>query len=428
MSVTLSQVLELLGRLDDESQGFDTPRERFRRFLTESIVDMPSARGLIEEGQHLIGEQEHRALQDALVAFGRFLGFETVFGTYQRRGAAAKYDGVWRSRRRLNIVIEVRSNPAPRSDFEDLSRLRSTLATDTGLDADTPLMGLCIVTPIVAGRGRLQESLLADHRHDWRLASVRSLLWLAEMHGSGRLQHDEIVKLMTSSADIDFVVELLARFHAGSPERDVVSSAPSSRVEAPQFWAATVERSEAASFHKMIESVAGTRHVLGVSELGPSTGAARPGDWICFVAPGTGVIGKAQVSAADADAHLLRRSDRFARLYGLKDVEIYHAPIVPAQEFEQSLVGAQERSGIPGPVLVPVSMHQFRNLTTMPAGRRSENHEGHVDGVNHKEHKDHEGHEGHKGHEGPENKAETGKQEEKKDKRGIIEKASRSRG
>ena len=34
MSVTLDDVLALAGRLDD-SGGFDAPRERFRRFLTE---------------------------------------------------------------------------------------------------------------------------------------------------------------------------------------------------------------------------------------------------------------------------------------------------------------------------------------------------------------------------------------------------------
>ena len=34
MNVNVSQVLAMVGRLDD-SPGFDTPRERFRRFLVQ---------------------------------------------------------------------------------------------------------------------------------------------------------------------------------------------------------------------------------------------------------------------------------------------------------------------------------------------------------------------------------------------------------
>ena len=36
MSITLNQILALVGKLDD-SPGDDTPRERFRRFLKENV-------------------------------------------------------------------------------------------------------------------------------------------------------------------------------------------------------------------------------------------------------------------------------------------------------------------------------------------------------------------------------------------------------
>ena len=100
MSLSLNQLLTLVGPLDD-APGFDAPRERFRRFLTENIADVEPLKGLIEDAQRLVGEQPHRALQDALVLLGRFLGFETTFGTYQRLPGALQFEGQWRSRHRL---------------------------------------------------------------------------------------------------------------------------------------------------------------------------------------------------------------------------------------------------------------------------------------------------------------------------------------
>jgi hypothetical protein len=92
MSVTLNELLSLVGRLDD-APGFDTPRERFRRFLLERVTDVPAARTLIEECQRSVGEQHHRALQDLVVVVGRLLQFEVTFGAYERSADGVKVDG-----------------------------------------------------------------------------------------------------------------------------------------------------------------------------------------------------------------------------------------------------------------------------------------------------------------------------------------------
>ena len=76
MNVTVNQVLTIVGRLDD-SPGFDSARERFRRFLNERVTDAQSARVVIQQCQQISGEQNHRALQDAVVLTGKFLGFDT---------------------------------------------------------------------------------------------------------------------------------------------------------------------------------------------------------------------------------------------------------------------------------------------------------------------------------------------------------------
>src|SRR5919204_5647106 len=120
MSVTLDELLMLAGRLDD-SAGFDTPRERFRRFLIEYVTDARIARALIEQC-HLVDEQHHRALQDLVVLLGRSLGFETRFGTYSPVSGSLKCDGYWRSRAPLEIVLELRTNQTPGTDVDGLVR------------------------------------------------------------------------------------------------------------------------------------------------------------------------------------------------------------------------------------------------------------------------------------------------------------------
>jgi hypothetical protein len=60
MNLTVNQLLNIVGRLDD-SPGFDTPRERFRRFLGERVTDAQSARIVIQECRQMSGEQNHRA-------------------------------------------------------------------------------------------------------------------------------------------------------------------------------------------------------------------------------------------------------------------------------------------------------------------------------------------------------------------------------
>ena len=106
MNVTVSQVLAMVGRLDD-SPGFDTPRERFRRFLVQRITDPQAARLVIQQCQQMSGEQNHRALQDAVVLLGRFLGFHTAFRQYQHDPGAAPITGEWESRRRLRVLLSL---------------------------------------------------------------------------------------------------------------------------------------------------------------------------------------------------------------------------------------------------------------------------------------------------------------------------------
>src|SRR5262245_40774815 len=143
MSLGMNDLLTLVGRLDDAA-GFDTPRERFRRFLTERVTDPRVAAAILDDCQRSIGEQPHRVLQDTVVFLGRFLGFETTFGTYQRVAGAVKFDGQWRSRGRMHVVLEVRSDQMRAPDLESLERSLAAVMAAAHLEAETPL-GLCVV-------------------------------------------------------------------------------------------------------------------------------------------------------------------------------------------------------------------------------------------------------------------------------------------
>jgi hypothetical protein len=333
MHVTLNELLALVGRLDD-APGFDTPRERYRRFLFERVTEAGALRSLVEQSQHSLGEQHRRALQDAIVMLGRFLGFETTFGAYQRVAGAVKFDGQWRSRHRLEIALEVRTDQTPRTDVEELTRSLSALYAPSRVDTGVHRLGLCIVTPLYGGRARLEDALLAERAQaDIRIVSVRSLLWLADTVSAGQLTHEEILRLLTSSGNLDLVVDLMRRLATGERE-EAESSAPSQIVPVPPpaqsepaYWVVAIEPDDATTAEQFVEAVIRKRQVVGVSDPGPAHLRPHAGDWICFSVRGKGIVGHGRVDSSGEGPRLLRGAHRYSSVLALKNVEIYDAPI-----------------------------------------------------------------------------------------------------
>jgi len=68
MRMTLSQILALVGELDD-SPGNETPRDRFRRFLKDNAKDVGQLRDYVQECLSNSGTQYNRALQDLASLF-----------------------------------------------------------------------------------------------------------------------------------------------------------------------------------------------------------------------------------------------------------------------------------------------------------------------------------------------------------------------
>src|SRR5581483_4449322 len=154
MIVGLDELLALTGRLDD-APGFDTPRERFRRFLLEHVFNVKLARTLIESCQQAVGEQRHRALQDLVVLLGRFLQFETTFGAYESASDFPAVHGEWRSHGALDVLIEVRTDQTTDATLESLAKALSA-SMDEGRPG-TKRIGLYVLSRHYAGRGRLER-------------------------------------------------------------------------------------------------------------------------------------------------------------------------------------------------------------------------------------------------------------------------------
>jgi len=360
MSAALSQILDLVGRLDD-APGLGTGRERFRRYLVEHVTSLDGLEPLIAEAERALGEQPRRALQDALVVLGRFLGFETMFGVYHRPPGAVQYDGAWISRRRLQVVIEIADEMWAYTGG-DASRLIATLTSQGSIDTATPLVALSISTPVSVARGHRLRA--GSNVSDRRTVSTRSLIWLARMVTAGRISHEEIVRLFTSAAALDFVVALLQRFGGESAEPPDEVSPPAAAAplaSEPDYWAAIAGPDEAARFDAILDGAA--ERVLEVAEDQAVSAIPCEGDWICFVAPGRGVMGRAQIERLiEPEPGTNRSRTHPVRAYRLNAVERRDGTAPPDPEIERAIAVRSERSGAPGPLLVPIARQKFEWL------------------------------------------------------------------
>lgn len=393
MNITLNELLTLLGRLDDVP-GFDTPRERFRRFLVEHITDVNLARPLLEECQRAVGEQHHRALQDLVVLLGRLMRFDTSFGTYDRLPGGVKVDGQWHSRGRLDVVLDIRTDQTSEPNFSSLIRALSAVAATTQSDVEARI-GLCVVSRHYPSRARLEQAAALEKQADIRVVSVHSLLSVATRFHDERLSHGDVVKLLRSGFALDFVIDLLDRPADEARPREVVSNAAPAPISAvapapvaaasvpksprpamvrrdPDFWVVALTPNEMASPHQLLGSVIVERQLLGICHDGGLDDDGSVGDWVCFFVPGQGVVGHAQFdSIVENPATVIRNADRFSRVYRLNEVEIYEEPIVEALRAPRPFVVPPIDVMLPGPCLSPVSRQDFAALTAShgPVGR-----------------------------------------------------------
>jgi hypothetical protein len=365
MSVTLDDVLLMVGRLDD-APGFDTPRERFRRFISTHIADLHVARAFLEQCQRSLGEQHHRALKDLVTLLGRFLGLETAFGSYTPFPGALRYDGHWRYPGKLTIVLEVRSDQTYGADFDSLSRSLAAMPTSPSSTAGVPPRGLSVLSCHYPRRAVLEQALASGRPGEpIKVASIRSLLTLADMVDSGRVKHAEILRILTSDLSVDFLVELLERSAASSGQARPAS--PEVAEEAG-FWIANVVTDAGATPEQIVERVIGRRRLFGLRHTGARQSVPRPADRICFRIPGVGIVGHAEVVSVAKEGVGIRDASRFSHVLHLAQPELHlEAPVLPPPEIHRRLDAGD--ADPKAQVLIRISEREFVELIAGGEGR-----------------------------------------------------------
>ena len=370
MNVTVSQVLAMVGRLDD-SPGFDTPRERFRRFLVQRITDPQAARLVIQQCQQMSGEQTHRALQDAVVLTGRFLGFHTAFRQYQHDPGAAPISGEWESRRRLRVLLSLCTDQTAAIELEAFAQVvRNGLPAH--LHANTPRIGLCIVSPLFAAKARIEEMLRARRHTELRTVSLPGVLRMTEMAAAGRLAHEDVLQVLNPDLNLDPLIERFDRWV--TPARSELEHVPADaepRAAAQGdsgYWAAAIQLDTSTAPGQFVESVIAKRRILPINPASHVQRAVQSGDSISVYISGVGFVAHAKVAGVITEGSpLVRHSERFTQVVTLSDVAVYHIPIPIGGA--QELVRRIESTLSDGTTAVatPMSRQEFELVTKAAA-------------------------------------------------------------
>jgi hypothetical protein len=363
MPVTVDQILTLAGRLDD-APGYDTPRERFRRFLLDYVHEWPVARALIEQCQFSPDEQHRYALHELVVLLGQSLGFRTALSP-----------AAWHARGRLNLILDIKSNPSAPADLESLTAAVASAAR--ALDAPAArTSGLCVLSPLYLYRDKVEESA-ARATVPVAVVALRSLVALADMVDAGRVDRQDVARIFESNLSIDFMVDLLgqpaasppdARVEAGapSPEPDPLALAPQVDDDEAQFWLAPVVPDYATRPEEFLERVVAKRLTFGVADMTASGRAVQPGDRICFYVSSSGVVGHARVASLAGGSGGLRDAHRFRQILHLQGLELFLSAPVPADAETQLRLRTAQLSHGHRQTLVRISRESFRAMTTPP--------------------------------------------------------------
>jgi hypothetical protein len=362
ITLTLNQILELVGKLDD-TEGEETPRERFRRFLQQNVLEIGQIQDYVEECLRSSGDQYNRALQDLVNHLGSFLGFEVTFGRYQGIRGKIGFDGHWTSPTGFHVVIEVKTTDVYAIKTAPLVGYVDGLISEKSITSWDHALGLYIVGRPDAELRQLENAIVAERRtHQLRIISTESLLVLAEMMNEYQIPHEEILALLRPSGPtIDPTVDLMARLIAErrlekvpEPTQELQPQAQTAALPSQErsatsetmYWLTSVKSDDKGTAEEVIKSLVERDHVYAVGEEAPGRKLIKPGDWICFYASGKGIIAHARViSRPENKPHpTLRHSEKYPWTFHLDSVAMYpEAPVVINADMRSQLDAFRER-------------------------------------------------------------------------------------
>ena len=337
MDITLTKILDLVGKLDD-APGPETPRERFRRFLKENIKEVGQIRDFIEECLRNSGDQYNRAMQDLVCYLGDFLGFEVTFGRYHGVPGQIGFDGLWKSPTDFFVVIEVKTTEAYAIKTATLMGYVDALISEKKISDWDHALGLYVVGRPDAELHQLKNAILAEKRtYQLRIISAESLLSLAELSNEYDISHDDILAVLKPSGPtIDPVVDMMAGLVAqrqveGEPEEKVALVEKPLEEEERQYWLTPVRGDEVKTAEGVIQTLVGEEKIYAFGERTPGRQHLKVGDWICFYSTGKGVVAHAKVdSRPEHKPHpRVRHPEKYPWVFCVKDIHLYlDKPIV----------------------------------------------------------------------------------------------------
>ncbi len=215
ITLTLNEMLDFVGKLDD-TEGNETPRERFRRFLQQKVCEVGQIQVYVEECLRNSGDQYNRALQDMVNHIGSILGFDVTFGRYQGIRGKIGFDGHWKSPAGFHIVIEVKTTDAYAIKTATLVGYVDELISEKSVSSWDYALGLYVVGRSDSELRQLENAIMVEKRtNQLRIISTKSLLSLVEMMNEYKVAHEEILALLRPSGPkIDPIVDLMARLVA----------------------------------------------------------------------------------------------------------------------------------------------------------------------------------------------------------------------
>lgn len=337
MSISLTQILGLVGKLDD-SLGEETPRERFRRFLKENLKEVGQVRDYIEECLRNSGEQYSRALQDLVNYLGHFLEFDVIFGRYHGVQGQIGFDGLWKSPTPFYVVLEVKTTEIYATKTATLIGYVDALISEKKIPNWDRALGLYVVGRPDPELHQLENAIIAEKRTDQlRIISVESLLSLVELFNQYDVSHSDILGVLKPSGTmVDPIIDMMARLVAQGqvPEETREKASPVGEIiekGEKQFWLTPVKSDEEQTADECIKRLIGEEKIYAFGERTPGRRHIKPGDFICFYSAGKGVVAHAQIiSQPENKKHSkVRHPERYPWTFRVKDVNLYlENPIV----------------------------------------------------------------------------------------------------
>lgn len=332
MLSTLDQILGLVGTLDD-SPGTDTPRERFRAYLRDSVRAIGAVRDYVEACTKDKGPQYDHALQDLVNHTGALIGFNIEYGRYKGVTNDVGHDGLWRWND-FSIVVEVKTTDAFSIQTATVTGYVDKLISKGTIPSWDHAMGLYVFGRTDSQLKQLANSVVAEKRtYQLRIATVDEVLSLAELVQEGHIIADEAVALLKpGGVFVADTVKLLARIAARATDRqieDPISAEPTTAIndfesaygsdpatpikalpppsaakrtpaastaaEAMYLLTPVSDEAETAAKDTIADLLNAGWYVFG--DKTPGRKRLEPGDRICFFESGVGVVAEAEVAS-----------------------------------------------------------------------------------------------------------------------------------